>query len=161
MRRYLSDVAQQEPCLRLFGLDNRDRDFLPDLATSINEMSDVLAAMQRHCEAAKSAEEALLTFQPFVERYQETYGGLARTIGLDVLKYSENASTEPNGVLLQRVTRALGGDAAEEPAADDPADAALKVRIGAIIATAQQTGSLDEKRLAELPAEIAQKLRAA
>ena len=83
--------------------------FLPDLATSISVMSDVLAAMERHAEAAAAAQEALSVLAPFVERYPENYGGLARTIGSDVLKYSKAAGIEPDAVLLKRVTTALGG----------------------------------------------------
>jgi hypothetical protein len=43
----------------------------------------------------------------------------------------------------------------------DPALAALKARIGAIVEAAQATGVLDETALAGLPDEIAAQLRAA
>ena len=39
-------------------------------------MSDVLAALDRHAEAAQAATEALTLLLPFVERYPETFGDL-------------------------------------------------------------------------------------
>ena len=113
----LSNLGRREEALaaskeavdirRALAKDRPDA-FLPDLATSISVMSDVLAAMERLTEAAEAAHDALRTLQPFVERYPETYGGLARTIGADVLKYSEKAARVPDRALLQRVAKALG-----------------------------------------------------
>jgi len=97
--------------------------FRPDLARSLSVMSDVLAAMGRHAEAAATAQEALATLAPYVERYPETYAGLARTIRSDVLQYGKAGRVEPDGVLLQRVAQTLGADniatAASAPAASD------------------------------------------
>jgi hypothetical protein len=45
---------------------------------------------------------------PFVERYPETFGGLARTIAADVLRYSEAAGIEPDQALIDRVAHVLG-----------------------------------------------------
>jgi hypothetical protein len=84
--------------------------FLPDLARSISVMSKVLAALERHVEAAQAAHQALEILAPFVERYPEAYGQLVRTIGADVLRYSEAAEQPPNMALLERVARALGSD---------------------------------------------------
>jgi hypothetical protein len=81
--------------------------FLPDLATSISVMSDALAALERHADAAVAATEALSTLAPSVERYPESFGGLARTIAADVLKYSQAAGVEPDMALLDRIARAL------------------------------------------------------
>lgn len=84
--------------------------FLPDLARSISVMSKVLAALERHVEAAQAAHQALEILAPFVERYPEAYGQLARTIGAGVLRYIEAAEQPPNMALLERVARALGSD---------------------------------------------------
>ena len=81
--------------------------FLPDLATSVSVMSDAFAALDRNEEAAKAAVEALQLLAPSVERYPDHYGGLARTIGADIIRYSEAAGMEPDLALLERVARAL------------------------------------------------------
>jgi tetratricopeptide (TPR) repeat protein len=114
----LSNLGRREEALaaskeavdirRALAKDRPDA-FLPDLATSLSVMSDVLAATGRHAEAAAAAQEALATLAPYVERYPETYAGLARTIGSDLLRYSEAGGVEPDRALLQRVARALGG----------------------------------------------------
>jgi hypothetical protein len=38
-------------------------------------MSDALAALDRHDDAAKAATQALEVLAPFVERYPQTYNG--------------------------------------------------------------------------------------
>jgi tetratricopeptide (TPR) repeat protein len=132
--------------------------FLPDLATSISVMSDVLAALDRHGEAAQAATRALEILAPFVERYPQTYRGLARTIGDDILRYSEAAGQPPGNALLARVARALGeGEAVEEESATE----AMKSKIDAILNAAEKGGALDEDALAELPSGLAEQLRAA
>jgi tetratricopeptide (TPR) repeat protein len=89
--------------------------FLPDLARSLGAMSDVLAALDRHEEAARVATQAFEILAPFVERYSQTYQGLARTIAADILRYCEAAGQQPDNALLARVARALGtGDAIKE-----------------------------------------------
>jgi hypothetical protein len=82
--------------------------FRPDLARSLSVLSDVLAAMGRRAEAAAAAQEALAMLAPYVERYPQTYAGLARTIRSDVLRYAEAAGVEPDLALLQRVAGLLG-----------------------------------------------------
>jgi hypothetical protein len=54
--------------------------------------------------------------------------------------------------LLERVANAIG---------DDEEIEALKAKIGAIFEVAEKTGALDSDALAELPAEIAERIRAA
>jgi len=88
--------------------------FLPDLATSISVMSDVLAALDRNTDAAQAATEALEILAPFVERYAQTYAGLARTIMPDIMRYSAAAGQKPDTELLGRVAKALGGEGAVE-----------------------------------------------
>jgi Tetratricopeptide repeat/CobQ/CobB/MinD/ParA nucleotide binding domain len=88
--------------------------FLPDLATSISVMSDALAALDRHAEAAQAATEALAILLPFVERYPEAHGELARVIGNDILKYSVRAGEEPDMLLLGRVAQALDAGASSK-----------------------------------------------
>jgi hypothetical protein len=90
----------------------RPEAFLPNLATNISVMSDALAALDRHTEAARAATEALEILAPFVERHPQSYGGLARTIGADVLRYSEAAGRTPDSALLTRVARVLMADEA-------------------------------------------------
>ena len=82
--------------------------FLPDLARSVSVLSDALAALDRHEESASTAAEALEILAPFVERYPEHYGRLARTIGADMLNYSEAAGVEPDLALLERIAQSLG-----------------------------------------------------
>jgi tetratricopeptide (TPR) repeat protein len=132
--------------------------FLPDLATSISVMSDILAALDRHGEAAQAATQALEILAPFVERYPQTYRGLARTIEADVLRCSKAAGQQPDNALLARVARALGhGEAVEE----DSAIEVLKAKIDAIVDAAEKAGALDEGALAELPSGLAEQVRAA
>jgi tetratricopeptide (TPR) repeat protein len=132
--------------------------FLPDLATSLSVMSDVLAALDRHGEAAQAATKALEILAPFVERYPQTYQRLARTIGADILRYSDAAGQQPDIALLARVARALGhGEAVEE----DSATEAQQAKIDAILDAAGKTGALNEGALAELPSGLAEQLRAA
>jgi hypothetical protein len=53
-----------------------------------------------------------------VERHPQAYQGLARTIGADILRYSEAAGQQPDNAVLARVARALGnGEAVEEDSA--------------------------------------------
>jgi tetratricopeptide (TPR) repeat protein len=130
--------------------------FLPDLATSISVMADVVAALDRRAEAARMATQALEILAPFVERHPQAYQGLARTIGADILRYSEAAGEQPDNALLARVARALSkGESVDQ----DSAIAALKAKIGAILEAAVESGALDEAALAELPAQLADQLR--
>jgi len=163
----LSDLGQREEALAASqeAVDIRRRlaqarpdAFLPNLATSVSVLSDALAALDRHADAASAASEALETLAPFVERYPQTYGGLGRTIAADVIKYSKAAGVEPDVALLGRIAHALGLDA---PAGEDPAIAALRAKIGAILEAAERTGTLDEAALAELPPELAKQIRTA
>jgi len=93
---------------------------------------------------------------PFVERHPQAYQGLARTIGADILRYSEAAGQQPDNALLARVARALGNS---ETVEEDSAIAVLKAKFGAIVEAAVKSGSLDETALAELPAELADQVR--
>ena len=95
---------------------------------------------------------------PFVELYPETFGDLARTIGTDLLRYSEAAKQKPDEALLERVARALSpNDMVQESAAQD----VLSAQVYAIWEAAEKSGSLDEAALAELPEALAEQLRAA
>jgi tetratricopeptide (TPR) repeat protein len=132
--------------------------FLPNLATSVSLMSDAFAALGRFGEAAEAASQALRMLAPFVVRYAEAYGSLARTIAGDVRRYSEKAGVEPDMMLLESVAHAFGAGGSTEENAEIEA---LKARIGAILEGAENTGTLDEAALAALPAEIAEQLRTA
>jgi tetratricopeptide (TPR) repeat protein len=108
-RREEALAASQEAVdIRRRLAQSRPDAFLPYLATSISVMSDVLATLDRHADAAQAAAEALAILAPFVERYAQTYGGLARKIASDVRRYSEAAQTTPDLALLERIARALG-----------------------------------------------------
>jgi hypothetical protein len=54
----------------------------------------------------------------------------------------------------------LGGALGGEADTDEAAVEALKAKVGAILDAAEKTGALDENALAELPAGIADRLRA-
>src|SRR5215831_4502698 len=138
--------------------ETRPDAFLPDLASSISVTSDALAALNRHGEAAQAATLALEILAPFVERYPQTYRDLARTIGADVLRYSEAAGQRPDDALLARVAKALGNGATVE---EDSAVEALKARVDAILDAAEKTDALDENAPAELPSGLADQLRTA
>jgi len=51
--------------------------------------------------------DALRILLPYVERYPETYGGLARFIVTHLQRYSDAAVIVANGALLGRVEVAL------------------------------------------------------
>jgi tetratricopeptide (TPR) repeat protein len=163
----LSDLGRREEALAASQeavaiyqrlAETRSDALLPDLATTISVMSDALAALDRHEEAAQAATQALEILAPFVERYRQTYQGLARTIADDVRRYSEAAGQPPDNALLARVARALGDDPPAEAAA---VSEALQARTDAILDAARKTGALDEGALAGLPPELAGQVRAA
>ena len=62
--------------------------------------------------------------------------------------------------MLARVARVLGHGGTED-AEEDPAIVALQAKIAAIVEAANLSGTLDETALAELPAELADRLRQA
>jgi hypothetical protein len=72
--------------------------------------------------------------------------------GQNYLVACEEAGTAPDTALLERLAQAIGNGEAIE---------ALKAKIGAIFEAAEKTGVLDGDALAELPAEIADRIRAA
>src|SRR5262249_49364659 len=129
-------ASQEAVAIRRRLAETRPDAFLPDLASSVSVMSDALAALDRHGEAAQAATQALEILAPFVERYPQTYQGLARTIGADVLRYCEAAGHQPDNALLARVAEALGGGASPDEAAVE----ALKAKVGAILDEAEKTG---------------------
>jgi len=69
--------------------------------------SDVLAALDRHPKAAQAATDALPILSPYVDRYPETFGELARTVMVDILRYSDAAGQEPDQALLERTAQVL------------------------------------------------------
>ncbi|MFK8014103.1 MAG: tetratricopeptide repeat protein, partial [Gammaproteobacteria bacterium] len=79
--------------------------FLPDLANSISVRSDLLAEIERFEDAANAAHEALTMLLPFLQRFPERFGDLARTMSADLIRYSESASVALDEELLQRVAR--------------------------------------------------------
>src|SRR5262249_60366487 len=100
-------ASQEAVDIRRRLAQTRPDAFLPDLARSISVMSDALAALDKHEEAARAATQALEILAPFVEGYSQTYQGLARTIGADILRYCEAAGQQPDTTLLARVARAM------------------------------------------------------
>jgi tetratricopeptide (TPR) repeat protein len=82
-------------------------DLLPDLAKSISAHSHALAALDRHQEAAHAAADALRILLPYVERYLETYGLLARTVMADLMRYIAAAGQAPDQTLLEHAARVL------------------------------------------------------
>jgi tetratricopeptide (TPR) repeat protein len=84
-------ASQEAVEIRRRLAQSRPDAFLPDLARSISVHSDVLAALDRNGEAARAAVEALQTLLPYVQRYPETFGELARTITADIKRYSDAA----------------------------------------------------------------------
>jgi tetratricopeptide (TPR) repeat protein len=109
-------LAASQEAVALFRrlAETRPDAFLPDLAASVGTMSDVLAALDRHREAAQAATQALDIVAPFVERYPQTFRGLALTIAAGVLRHSVAAGQPPDIALLVRAGRALGDEAEED-----------------------------------------------
>jgi tetratricopeptide (TPR) repeat protein len=81
--------------------------FLSDLAVSLGAMSRVLADLERHREAARTATEALEVLAPFVENYPLAFRDVASALGADILRYCEAAGQQPDLALLDRVAKAL------------------------------------------------------
>jgi hypothetical protein len=115
-----------------------------------------LAALDRHPEAARMMAEALRIILPHTERYPETYGGLARTITADVLRYNDAAGQAPDQALLEQAAQALAPSDQERAEREK-----LEPIVRAILEAADKNGELDEKALATLPPMLADQLRTA
>jgi hypothetical protein len=72
--------------------------------------SDALAALDRHEEAARAAIDALRMLLPYVRRYPETYGELARTVVADIRRSSDAARQIPDESLLEQAAQLLPPD---------------------------------------------------
>jgi tetratricopeptide (TPR) repeat protein len=105
-RREQALAASQEAVdIRRPLAETRPDAFLPYLARSIIVHSDALAALD---QAAQAAAEALRILFPFVERYPETFGELARKVMADIQRYSDAAGQAPDQALLARAAQVLG-----------------------------------------------------
>jgi TIR domain/Tetratricopeptide repeat len=131
---------------------------LPDLATSLGALGQKLASAEHYQDAAAATFEGLTSIVGHLERHPQAFGDLARALGREYLESCERAGAEPNWALVERIARAVGPN---EPTQLDSALEALKARIDTILEAAEKTGTLDEEALTELPAEIAEQLRAA
>lgn len=100
-------------------------------------------------DAAEAAREGLSCIVPFVENHAEAFSDLARSLGSNHMRYSEEAGVPPDEALLEKVAEALG------------VPEGMQALIQAIAAKADATGELDEDLLGQLPAEIADQLRSA
>jgi hypothetical protein len=94
----------------------------------------------------------LAIIAPFAERNAQAFGGLAGQLGRAYAAACEEAGTAPDTALLERIAHSIGNDEAIE---------ALKAKIDSIFEAAEKTGALDGDALAELPAELAERIRAA
>jgi hypothetical protein len=103
-------ASQEAVDIRRRLAQSRPDALLPDLARSISVHSDVLAALDRHEEAARAAVDALRMLLPFVQRYPETYGALARTVVADIKRYSDAAGQVPDQSLLEQAAQLLPPD---------------------------------------------------
>jgi len=148
-------ASQEAVAIRRRLAETRPDAFLPDLARSLGAQGHALAQAERHADAA--FHEGLAIIAPFVERYAQAFGDLARDLSRDYDAACEKAGIAADTALLERVARALGGGADTDEAAVE----ALKARVGAILEAAEKTGALDENALAGLPAGLADQLRAA
>jgi tetratricopeptide (TPR) repeat protein len=150
-------VSQESVDIRRRLAETRPDAFLPGLASSISTMANILAALDRHGEAAQAATRALDVLAPFVERYPQAFQASASEIAADVRRYCEAAGQPPDDALLVRVARALGDDRPVEKETSE----ALQARTDALLDAARKTGALDEAALADLPPELAGRVRAA
>ena len=117
-RREEALAATQEAVdIRRRLVQTRPDAFLPELARSLGAHSDALGALKQYHEAAQVTADALRILLPYVERYPETYGGLARDIVACLQRYSDAAGTAANEALLEQAAIALA------PALADPINA--------------------------------------
>jgi hypothetical protein len=138
--------------------EERPDAFLPDLGTSLITMAEILAGAERYAEAAASAQEGVAMIVAFSETQPAVWADLADALVRTYTGACERARIEPDRTLLQRIAAAVGRS--QDFSASDPVLVAFAARIQAIVKAAQETGSLDEEVLAQLPPEVATHIRA-
>jgi hypothetical protein len=82
--------------------------YSPQLASSLCNLSQVLAGIQRMAEATRASAEELEIMAPLLERSPTSFAELTRKLAFAVIGQSKEAGVEPGMALLERVARALG-----------------------------------------------------
>jgi len=149
----LSNLGRREEAPAIYRrlAEIRPDVFLPDLAMSLGVVGQALSQSGRHLDAAGAFREGLVVIAPFVERHADAYGRLASALGRDCARTNEMVGTPPDTTLIERVARALGGEANS----DDTSIDAFKGKIEAIVDVAEKTSALDESAPRELPPDLA------
>jgi len=148
-------VSQEAVIIYRRLAETRPDVFIPDLAMSLGGLGQAIAQMERHADAAAVFLEGVMSIVPFVEQHALAFSDLTRGLVRDYGVACEKAGTAPDTSLLERVGRALDGG----PAADEAS--VLKAKLDTLLDTVAKTGALNEAALAELPAALADQLRAA
>src|SRR5262249_51228792 len=102
-------ASQEAVAIKRRLAETRPNAFLPNLATILAAHGSALERAERHADAAGDCHEGLAIIAPFVERYAQAFGDLARNLRRDYDVACEKAGTAPDTALLERVGRALGG----------------------------------------------------
>jgi tetratricopeptide (TPR) repeat protein len=84
--------------------------FLPDLALSLGALAQAMLAAERHAEAVAATREGLTAITPFMERYPEAFGDLARALRQVYLAACDKAVEAPDTALLDRVAQIIGAE---------------------------------------------------
>ena len=85
----------------------RPDDFLPALATSLNNMGWLLSDLGRREEALRATEEAVRTLSPFFVRYPDAFFPRMEIIGRTYLELLAEFGREPDEQLLSPIVDLL------------------------------------------------------
>ena len=156
--RHAEAIAAVQEGVKIFRwLAERHMDaFLPKLAGGLEALGVVLMTAGRHNDAAGAIREGLVLTMPLVAHNPQPIEPLVRELFGEYLAACLTARVEPYRTLAESVQVALGADAR----LDDPFIARWGAKIDGMLALAYKTGALDETQLAELPVDLADRLRA-
>jgi hypothetical protein len=82
--------------------------FGDDLALSLSVMSDALRALGRSQEGAAATREGLIAMLPMLEARPDLHRDRAMMLAREHIEASQEAGTEPDQALLERVAKVLG-----------------------------------------------------
>lgn len=107
-------AASEEAVQILRDLYRKNPDvFAEDLARSLSVYSDALRALGQPTEGAAATREGLVALAPLLAARPAIYGDLAGMLVREHLEASQEAGTEPDTDLLERIVKALGGGDAQ------------------------------------------------
>jgi hypothetical protein len=136
----------------------RPETLLPKLAGSLCTLGRALSRAGRHSEAVDAAHEGLRLIVPFVQSWPQAFKDIAHPLVRLHAEECARAGEEVDFSLLEQIGQALG---VEQGVQADPELSAMAAKIDAVLENIQRTNTLDEAMLAELPADLADQIRAA